>query len=106
MKERIPDKIIRAGGREFRLYLRYDDVFEKEMLEYPDFDGNPEYTNDGRPFRVMADESCTRGKSRNPESYGPGDCGSCAFFRRDEPYAAIGVCMCDALKREPPAMPP
>ena len=28
------------------------------------------------------------------------DCGGCGWFCREEPFAIIGVCMCEALRRE------
>lgn len=96
--ERISDKVICVGGREFKLFKYYDGVLEEELLEYPDFDEHPEYTADGRPFKVMADESCPHGKCKSPDKSGPGDCGSCELFYRDRPLDAIGICMCDELR--------
>jgi len=93
-----PDKIVYAGGREFRLYKYYEEFDGKYILDLPDFDENPEYTDDGRPFTLLVQESCEHAKSRDLDDQDPGDCGGCIWFRRDEPYAPIGVCMCDAMK--------
>ena len=99
-EQREPDKIIRAGGREFRLYLEYDDLVEHDVLLYPDFEEHPEHTDEGRPFRTAADKGCPRYKSEAPGQPHSGDCGCCGWFYREEPLAIIGVCMCEALRRE------
>jgi len=97
-----PDKIVYAGGREFRLY-RYKDEFDgKYILDLPDFDENPEYTGEGRPFTLNVQDSCVYARSRDPAGNDPGDCGGCGWFHREEPYAPIGVCMCDELRQTMP----
>ena len=111
-EKKLPWKICRAGGREFEIYRKYDDFVGYEIGIYPDFRKHPEYTAEGRPFATAADDACLHGKPRAPEddaadgsrdrysSYG--DCGGCAYFYREEtPWDIIGVCMCEALRREP-----
>jgi len=96
-----PDKIVRAGGKEFWLYRYYEESDGSYILDLPDFDESPEYTGDGRPFVLAVQESCGYGKDDNdPDNPDPGDCGCCGWFHRDEPHAPIGVCMCNAMKRE------
>ena len=96
-----PVKIIFAGGREFRLYREYDELLKEEILKYPDFEENPEYTDEGRPFVTSAQESCPHGKYGDPDDDIPCDCGGCAFFRREHlSHDAVGVCMCDMLLHE------
>lgn len=100
-----PYKIVRAGGREFRLHREYDEDTGQDVLVYPDFVEAPAFTGEGRPFRTAADEGCVYGKPQNPDDAPPGgyatygDCGGCAYFYREEPYAIIGVCMNDAFRR-------
>ena len=99
-EQKQPDKIVRVGGREFRIFREYDDLVEHDVLVYPDFEESPEYTGEGRPFCLAVQESCEYGRySGDPDDPDPGDCGCCVWFHREEPFAAIGVCMCDSLKR-------
>ena len=96
-----PDRIIRAGGREFRLYNEYDQVSEEYVLQYPDFNENPEYTAEGWPFAMAAQESCPEGDSGDLDNPDPYECNGCVWYRMDAPDGAIGVCMCDKLRRKP-----
>ena len=98
--QRRPDRVVHAGGREFRLFKEYDDSLKEEILKFPDFDESPEYTIEGRPFATSAQESCEYGKSGEPD--GPCDCGGCGWFFREAPYDPIGVCMRGERKRALP----
>ena len=99
IKKKEPDAIINVGGKEFRLYKYYDDATQQEILNYPDFDESPEYTEGGRPFRLAVQESCRYGKDdKDPANPDPGDCGGCSLFHRDEPFAPIGICVCEELR--------
>jgi len=71
-----PYKVYRVGGRTFPVYLEYNEQFEKSYPAYPDFEENPEYTAEGRPFAMSAQESCPHCKPRAPERTPPGDCGA------------------------------
>jgi len=96
-----PVKIIRTGGREFRLYRYFDETIGEELINYPDFQKNPEHTVEGRPFVMAIQECCPMGKSNDPEDPNPGDCSGCVWLYLEAPADAIGVCMCDGLKRGP-----
>ena len=105
-EQKRPWKICRVGGRSFEIYREYDELVGYDVGIYPDFRENPEYTDEGRPFATATDEACPHGRPGKPEEAEPGayceygDCGGCAFFRRDEtPWDIIGVCMCDARRR-------
>ena len=91
-----------AGGREFRIYLEYDEELNESYPAYPDFEERPEYTDAGRPFATAEQESCPHGKPgilSEPGDPMPGDCDGCGWFHRGEtPYDLIGVCMCDARR--------
>ena len=95
-----PDRIVRMGGREFRLYKYYDDSLGEELINYPNFQENPEYTDDGRPFVMAIQECCPSGKSDDPENPDPGDCSGCVWLCLEASADAIGVCMCDARRLE------
>jgi hypothetical protein len=95
-EERKPDRIVRVGNREFKLYKYFDESDGQYILDYPDFDENPEYTGEGRPYKQQVYESCPH--AEDGEGQDPGDCGGCKYFHRDEPYAPIGICMCEELR--------
>ena len=95
-------KVYRAGGREFPVYLEYDEQLDESYPAYPDFEERPEYTDEGRPFATAEQESCSHCKPEAPGKPTPGDCGGCGWFYRERtPCDPIGVCMCDARRREP-----
>ncbi|NLW79264.1 MAG: hypothetical protein GXY32_07645 [Ruminococcaceae bacterium] len=102
-----PVKLCRAGGRVFEVYRKYDALVEHEVDVYPDFEAKPEYTAEGRPFRTAADTGCPHGRPQSPQGAPPGgyeaygDCGGCIYFHREAPYAIIGVCGCEAMRRAP-----
>jgi len=96
-----PGRIIRAGGREFRLYTYKDESSGDELLNLPNFEESPEYTAAGRPFALAVQESCEYGKDDDdPNDPDPGDCGGCGWFQREAQFDPIGVCMCDAVRCE------
>lgn len=98
MPEQKPYKIYRAGGRCFPIYREYDEQLQESYPVYPDFEKNPAYTDDGRPFKTAEQESCPHRKPGVPGKPSPADCGGCGWFHREEtPCDPIGICMCDAL---------
>ncbi|MCL1855133.1 MAG: hypothetical protein FWF86_05310 [Clostridia bacterium] len=99
--QNTPEKIIRIGGREFRLYRYLDESLGEELINYPDFQKSPAYTDDGRPFVLAVQECCPDRKSDDPENSDPGDCSGCAWFYLEKPADAIGLCMCDKRRRGP-----
>ena len=101
-QEKRPDKICRVGGREFQIFREYDDICEKDILIYPNFSENPEYTDEGCPFTKAVCEGCPHFAHKSlKKKHNYEDCGSCKWFRRDEtPLDLIGVCMCSALKKK------
>lgn len=99
-KQKQPYKVFRVGGRQFPVYLEYDEQMKESYPNYPDFEKHPEYTAEGRPFKTAEQDSCRHCKPKVQGESPPGDCGGCArFFREETPYDPIGVCMCDALRR-------
>ena len=98
--QKEPYKVFRAGGREFPVYLEYDEQLGESYPAYPDFEKHPEYTDEGRPFATAEQESCANCKPKSKGKPPPSDCGGCGWFYRERtPYEPIGVCMCDALRR-------
>lgn len=99
-EQKQPYKVYRVGGRSFPIHLEYDDNLQETYPAYPDFEAHPEYTEEGRPFATAEQESCPHCKPNGPGEYLPGDCGGCGWFQREKtPCDPIGICMCDALRR-------
>ena len=97
-EQKGPYKVYRAGGREFPVYLEYDEQLDESYPAYPDFEERPEYTGEGRPFATAEQESCPHCKPGVPGEPPPSGCGW--FYREQTPYDPIGVCMCEALRHE------
>ncbi|MCE5235579.1 MAG: hypothetical protein LLF87_05935 [Eubacteriales bacterium] len=100
-EQKEPYKVYQAGGRDFPVYLEYDEHLGECHPAYPDFEAHPEYTGGGRPFVTAVQERCLCAKPKASGEPTPGDCGGCEFFHREQtPYNPIGVCMCEARRRE------
>ena len=100
-EQKQPYKIYQAGGRKFPVYIEYDEQLEQNYLDYPNFEENPEYTREGRPFVTAEQERCLHCKPQIVGEPLSGDCGGCGWFYREQtPYDPIGVCMCEARKWE------
>jgi hypothetical protein len=101
-EQKEPYKVYRAGGRDFPVYLEYDEQLDESYPAYPDFTERPEYTGEGRPFATAEQESCPHCKPGVPGEPLPSDCGGCGwFYREGTPYDIIGICLCDARRRKP-----
>lgn len=101
-EEKQPYKVYWAGGRRFSIYLEYYKQMGESYPVYPDFVEYPEYTDEGRPFAIAAQESCPHARPKAPGKPLTGDCGGCGWFHRDNsPYDPIGVCLCEARRLEP-----
>ncbi len=99
--EKQPYRVCRAGGRQFPVYLEYDEQLNESYPAYPDFDAHPEYTDYGRPFATAEQESCPHCKPRAPGEPQPCDCGGCGWFYREQTtYDLIGICMCDLRRKK------
>jgi hypothetical protein len=97
-EQRVPDKILHVGGREFRIYKHHDEFDDQEVLNYPDFQENPEYTDEGRPFVRVVDDACERWKPDDEKSARMEGCGGCEWLFLEHDPDAIGICMCEELR--------
>lgn len=78
-----------VGNRAFKLYYEKDD---SACLILPDFETQPEYTGEGRPFMLMIHDEC-------PECSTKGEiCGGCDWFVHEQ-GCPIGVCMNEVFSR-------
>ena len=95
-----PFQIVSVGGHTFEIFEEYDNDLEMTILSYPDFEENPVFTSEGRPFATAAQESCSHNVSQADKEAASDDCGGCHwFYRETSPIDLIGICMCDALKQ-------
>jgi hypothetical protein len=99
-KGKNPDKTILIKGHRFDLYKYYDNSLGEELINYPNFKENPEYTNDDRPFVMAIQECCPLGEPIDLNNSDLYDCSGCKWFFLESPTDAIGVCMCDVLRRQ------
>lgn len=89
-------EILRAGGREFRIYIEYDESLGEAQPNYPDFQANPEYTGEGRPFARSISSGCEYWKPYDSESTAAGGCGACSWLYLESDKDIIGICMCES----------
>ena len=98
-RHKAPDQVIRVSGHTFQLYRVYDESQRAYMLDYPNFQERPVYTGGGRPFTLSVQEACPHGQHHEGNGRKPYDCNECAYFQQEAPGDAIGVCLCQALRR-------
>lgn len=93
-------RVFRCFGREFPVYYQYSDEDGNAIPGYPDFEDNPQYTEDGRPFVLRTTEGCEYGEAETPGERMGNDCGGCKYFRAESEwvYSLFGVCMCDVRR--------
>ncbi len=69
--------------------LRYDELAQMYIEEYPDFIENPIYTPAGYPIFFTGEDACSYAEPHFGSSCL--DCGSCRFYRQLN-GSLIGVC--------------
>ena len=69
--------------------LRYDELAQMYVEDYPDFAENPVYTPEGRPILFTGEDACIYCEPVGDEPCV--DCGSCKFYRQAH-GTWIGVC--------------
>ena len=65
---------------EFGFYKGYDKIDNLNLLICPEFEDNPVYTDEGRPFALRVAESCEYGQTGDPYGHDYGGCGGCVLF--------------------------
>lgn len=90
-------KTVTTFGKVFE--LRYGFYEEKDRLSplcepaviYPDFLKTPLFTDDGKPFVTMIQDSCEfyMGETKRTKD---SSCAECKFFKRGEEW--FGICAC------------
>ena len=90
-------QVFRCFEREFPVYYQYSDEDGNAIPNYPDFEDDPQYNEDGRPFALRTMEGCQYREPEMPGEQRGNDCGGCKYFRAESEwvYSLFGVCMCD-----------
>lgn len=86
-------RIYHVDGDFLEVVFYYDEESDQYFGEYPDFEGLPRYTPNGRPWVNVTIVGCPHAE----KDYD--DCGSCRYMRREQPMDLIGVCENDNYRR-------
>ena len=69
----------------------YDEEAKIFIGQFPEFESEPRYTPNGRPWKSVINENC-------PYAAGDyDDCGSCPYLMKEAPKDIIGVCFHEEL---------
>lgn len=77
-------------GIALEISLRYDELSQMYIEEYPDFIAHPIYTPEGCPVLFVGEDACSYAEAS--EGAGCLDCGACRFFRLADSRTWFGVC--------------
>lgn len=70
----------------------YDEDAKIFIGQFPEFETEPRFTPNGRPWKSVVSDSC-------PYAAGDyDDCGSCPYLIKEEPKDIIGVCFHEGLR--------
>ena len=104
-KEGDLHKVITAYGKTFEIRYGYYDEKDRQNPEieayevYPDFELNPEYTDDGIPFTVAWKGPCAYFKlAQRYKKNEDNGCFECKYFEKCEEL--LGVCRCRARQKK------
>lgn len=78
--------------------LYYDKLAKMDIERYPDLLRHPVYTPEGYRVMITIEDACHHAEMVDdaPSSI---DCGSCKFYRQQK-NSLLGVCHCEAMRRE------
>lgn len=89
-RERL--KTFQVDGDMLTVPYRYDEEAEIFIGQFPEFDTEPRYTPNGRPWKNVVSDSCPYAAG------GYDDCGSCPYLIKAGPRDIIGVCFHERLR--------
>jgi len=90
-------RVVETFGKTFELrygfYEENDRISPlcKPVIVYPDFQRNPLYTDEGKPFVTMMQDACNKYKGSVRRTTDT-TCSECKYFERGEEW--FGVCAC------------
>lgn len=104
-KEGDLHKVITAFGKSFEIRYGYYGEEERQNPEiepyeiYPDFEQNPEYTDDGIPFTVAWQSPCKHYRLADVfKKHEDNGCYECKYYEKCEEL--LGVCRCNARRKK------
>ncbi|MEG2349549.1 MAG: hypothetical protein RSB57_03445, partial [Hungatella sp.] len=77
--------------------IRLDEPFNQYFLDCPDFEEHLIYTQSGFLWVSTVQDTCPYHEGVSSEDDAYHDCGSCRFFKNEQPGEIIGICLCEAL---------
>lgn len=86
-------RTITVDGDSIEIVFRYDEEWKIWLGDYPYFKEEPRRTSSGRLWQNAGNVECPYA---DPIST---DCGSCCYFKRENPMDLIGVCFHEALRQ-------
>lgn len=89
-KERLRTFFI--DGDQLTVKYHYDEKAEIFIGQFPEFEEEPRYTPNGRPWKSAVSIGCPFAKGQYD------DCGSCPCLIKAEPHDIIGVCFHEGLR--------
>lgn len=87
------NRIISLDGDSIEVIFSYDERYKIWNGNYPDFEENPRFTPNGKPWVNVISDSCPLAT----ENYG--DCGSCKFLKKESVTDLIGICDNPEMKK-------
>lgn len=85
-------KTFLIDGDELTISYHYDEDARIFIGQFPEFEAEPRYTPNGRPWKSVISDGCPYAAG------GYNDCGSCPYLIKDGPDDIIGVCFHESLR--------
>ena len=95
----IETRVFTVGEASLKIPFRFDEKCRRYIGEIPDFEQEPVYTAEGKPWVSAVQDMCTCGEDKEFEPFAGRDCGACRFFVREKEDDIIGVCDCKSRWR-------
>ena len=87
-------RVVTAFGKTFELRYGYYDDGDRAyppVVIYPDFAGDPLYSDEGLPFATIVQDACEWYLGSGPRNE-DSTCSDCRYFERGEDW--FGLCQC------------
>lgn len=85
-------RTFRIDGDAVSVELWFDEGSGAWLGEYPDFDTDPRWTPNGRPWKCVYATDCPYADPRWR------DCGTCGHLKKEHPKDLVGVCFHEDLR--------
>ena len=94
-------KVIELGGKTFEIHYGFYEECDRHtqyaeaVAIYPNFEKEPQYTDDGTPFVTEMQSPCACFSGKMDEN---SVCGDCSYYRRGDEL--LGTCACLKNKKD------